>query len=72
MSGDKQKITCVFDREFLSDVKRYVVWAQLHGDDVSLTKACGLGLEHWCKRVKNKHGEPQGTLKLSRGRPLKI
>jgi hypothetical protein len=72
MSGDKQKMTCVFDKEFLNEVKRHVVWAQLHGDDVSLTKACAVGLEHWCKGMKDKHGEPEGHLKLSRGGPLKI
>jgi len=75
MSGDrrdKQKMTCVFDREFLGNVKRYVVWAQLHGEDTSLTKACAAGLEDWCKIVESKYGEPQGHLKLSAGGPLKI
>ena len=72
MSGNKQKMTCVFDKEFLTDIKRCVVWAQLHGEDTSLTKACAAGLEHWSKGMKDKHGEPQGHLKLSKGGPLKI
>lgn len=72
MGNPKGKMTCVLDKEFLDDVKRCVVWAQLHGEDISLTKACAAGLEHWCKGVKDKHGEPQGHLKLSKGSPLKI
>lgn len=72
MAKPKGKMTCVFDKDFLETVKRYVVWAQLHGEDTSLTKACASGLEQWCSEVKNKHGEPQGHLKLSKGSPLKI
>ena len=74
-ANPKIKLSCMLDEDFLMNVKRLVVWAQIRGDDISLTSATRLGLERWMEETIGKHGDPPGPLKpmkLAPGPKLKI